>query len=74
MMPKNENAVIHGTGAAVVGAVARPFAREGTKAPLTDCHLASVHNKVAKDILFVGGIAGVSRVDTRDEPAVDAQV
>jgi hypothetical protein len=74
MMPKSENAVIHGTGAAVVGAVARPFAREGTRAPLTDCHLASVHNKVAKDILFVGGIAGVSRVDTRDEPAVDAQV
>ena len=74
MTPKNENAVIHGTGAAVVGAVARLFAREGTKAPLTDCHLASVHNKVAKDILFVGGIAGVSRVDTRDEPAVDAQV
>lgn len=73
-MMKNENGVIHGTGAAVVGAVARPFAREGTKAPLTDCHLASVHNKVAKDILFVGGIAGVSRVDTRDEPAVDAQV
>jgi 3-oxoacyl-[acyl-carrier protein] reductase len=31
MMLKNENAVIHGAGGAVVGAVARAFASEGTR-------------------------------------------
>jgi NAD(P)-dependent dehydrogenase (short-subunit alcohol dehydrogenase family) len=74
MMLKNENAVIHGAGGAVVGAVARAFAREGTRVFLTGCHLASVHNKVAKDILFVGGVAEAPEVDALDEQGVDAQV
>jgi NAD(P)-dependent dehydrogenase (short-subunit alcohol dehydrogenase family) len=74
MMLKNENAVIHGAGGAVTGAVARAFAREGTKMFPAGCHLASVHNKVAKDILFVGGVAEAPEVDALDEQADDARV
>lgn len=74
MMLKNENALIHGAGGAAVGAVARVFAREGTNVFLTGCHLASVHNKGAKDALFVGGVAEAPGVDAPDEHAADAQV
>ena len=74
MMLKNENAVIHGAGGAVVGAVARPFAREGAKFFLTGCHLASIHNRGAKDILFVGRVAEAPEVDALDEQAGDARV
>jgi hypothetical protein len=38
------------------------------------CHLASVRNKVAKDILFVGGVAEAPEVDALDEQANDARV
>jgi NAD(P)-dependent dehydrogenase (short-subunit alcohol dehydrogenase family) len=74
MMLKNENAVIDGAEGAVVGAVTRAFASEGTRVVPTGGHLASVHNKVAKDILFVGGVAEAPEVDALDEQAVDAQV
>jgi NAD(P)-dependent dehydrogenase (short-subunit alcohol dehydrogenase family) len=74
MMMKNENVVIHGDGGAVAGAAARAFARGGTKVLPAGCRLASAHNKVAKDILFVGGVAEAPAVDALDEQAVEAQV
>jgi NAD(P)-dependent dehydrogenase (short-subunit alcohol dehydrogenase family) len=74
MMIKNENAVIYGAGGAVAGAVARAFAREGTKVFLMGCRIAAVHNKVAKDILFAGGVAEAPEVDALDKQSADAQV
>ena len=67
---KNENAVIHGSG----GAVSRTFTREGSKVFPAGCRLASVRNKIAKDILFVGGVAEAPEVDALDKQAVDARV
>lgn len=72
-MMKNETALIHGAGGVVGGVVARAFARESTKVFLTGGHLASVHNKFAKDILFVGGVAEEPEVDALDAQAVDVQ-
>ena len=74
MMMKNENAVIHGAGGSVGGAVARAFAHESTKVFLTGCHFISVHNKFAKHILFVGGVAEAPDVDALDAQSVDVQI
>jgi NAD(P)-dependent dehydrogenase (short-subunit alcohol dehydrogenase family) len=74
MRMKNENAVIHGAGGSVGAAVARAFAYESTKGFLTRCHLTSVHNKFAKNILFVGGVAEASDVDALDAQSVDVQI
>jgi len=74
MTTKNENAVIHGAARAVGGAVARAFTRNSTKVFLTGGHLASVHNKVAKGILFVGGLAAPPEVDALDAHTVDVQI
>jgi len=70
MIFKNENAVIHGSG----GAVARALTRDGSRVFRAGCRLASIHNKVAKDILFVGGVAEAQEVDALYEQAVDARV
>lgn len=70
MVLKNENAAIQGAR----GAVFRAFTCEGTKAFVTDCHLASVRNKVAKDILFPGGVTEGPKVDALNEQTVDARV
>ena len=70
MIFKNENAVMHGSG----GAVARASTREGSGVFLAGYRLASIHNKVAKDILFVGGVAEAPEVDALDAQAVDARV
>ena len=70
MIFKNENAVMHGSG----DAVSRTFTREDSKVFQAGCRLASVHNKVAKDILFVGGVAEASEVDALDEQTVDGRV
>jgi hypothetical protein len=63
---KNENALIHGAGGTAT--------REGSKVFPAGCRLGSVHNKVAKDILFERGIAEAPAVDALDEQAVGAQI
>ena len=70
MMFKNENTVTHGSG----DAVSRTFTREGSRAVPPGCRLALVRNKIAKDILFVGGVAEAPKVDALDQQAVDARV
>jgi hypothetical protein len=63
---KNENALIRGAGDTAT--------REGSKVFTAGCRLSTVHSKVAKDILFVGGVAEAPAVDALDEQSVDAQV
>jgi NAD(P)-dependent dehydrogenase (short-subunit alcohol dehydrogenase family) len=69
-MLKNKVAVIHGSGGAVGGAVARAFAREGARLFLAGRHLKSV-DALAREIVAAGGIAEAAEVDALNEPAVD---
>lgn len=73
MMLKDKVAVIYGAGGGIGGAVARAFAREGTRLFLTGRDLASVEI-VAKDIESAGGSAEPARVDALDEQAVDTHL
>ena len=66
----DKNAIIHGAGGAIGGAVARAFAREGAKVFLAGRTLAKV-DAVARDISASGGVAGTARVDALDEQAVE---
>jgi NAD(P)-dependent dehydrogenase (short-subunit alcohol dehydrogenase family) len=70
MMLKDKVAVLYGAGGAIGGAVARAFAREGSKLYLTGRHLAPVE-AVAKDVVSAGGSADAAEVDALDEQAVD---
>ena len=65
----NKNAVIHGAGGAIGGAVARAFAREGAKVYLAGRTLAKL-DAVASDISARGGLAETARLDALDERAV----
>ena len=64
-----KNAVIHGAGGAIGGAVARAFGREGANLFLAGRTLAKLH-AVASEIAAVGGTVETARVDALDERAV----
>jgi NAD(P)-dependent dehydrogenase (short-subunit alcohol dehydrogenase family) len=70
MLLKNKISVIYGAGGAIGGAVARAFAREGTKLFLTGRLRAPVE-AVLKDIVSAGGSAEAAEVDALEEQAVD---
>lgn len=73
MLLQNKNAVIHGAGGAIGGAVARAFAREGARLFLTGRHRASIE-AVAREIVSSGGSAEAAEVDALDETAVDSHL
>jgi 3-oxoacyl-[acyl-carrier protein] reductase len=68
---EGKNAVVHGGGGAIGGAVARAFAREGARVFLAGRTRASLE-EVAGDIRAAGGTAGTAVVDALDGRAVDA--
>jgi NAD(P)-dependent dehydrogenase (short-subunit alcohol dehydrogenase family) len=70
MLLDNKIGVIYGAGGAIGGAVARAFAREGSRLFLTGRLRAPVE-AVAKDIVSAGGSAEAAEVDALDEQAVD---
>ena len=53
---ENKNAIIYGGGGSIGGAIARAFAREGTKVFLAGRTLTTLE-EVAKDIRSAGGVA-----------------
>jgi NAD(P)-dependent dehydrogenase (short-subunit alcohol dehydrogenase family) len=65
-----KNAVIHGAGGAIGGAIARAFARHGARVFLAGRTPAKLE-AVAKEISAAGGVAETARVDALDEQAVD---
>jgi len=69
-MLQGKNAVIHGGGGAIGGAVARAFAREGANVFLAGRTLARL-DQVAADISAAGGWAETAEVDALDERAVN---
>jgi 3-oxoacyl-[acyl-carrier protein] reductase len=69
MLLSNKNALIHGAGGAIGGAVARAFAQAGARVFLAGRTLAKL-DKVAVDIRAAGGTAHVAVVDALDEDAV----
>src|SRR5262245_59584560 len=69
-MLKDKVAVIYGAGGAIGGAVARAFAREGTKLFLNGRRREPVE-AVAKEIVSGGGSAAAATLDALDEQAVD---
>jgi 3-oxoacyl-[acyl-carrier protein] reductase len=70
MLLAKKNAVVHGGGGAVGGAVARAFAREGARVFLAGRTLSSLH-EVAREIGAAGGVADTAQVDALDEKAVE---
>jgi NAD(P)-dependent dehydrogenase (short-subunit alcohol dehydrogenase family) len=70
MMLKDKIAVIYGAGGAIGGAVARAFAREGSRLFLTG-RLRPPVEAVARDVVAAGGAAEAAEVDALDEQAVD---
>jgi NAD(P)-dependent dehydrogenase (short-subunit alcohol dehydrogenase family) len=69
MMLTNKVAVVYGAGAAIGGAVAREFAREGARVFLTGHQRAQV-DVIAKEIGSAGGDAEAAEVDALDEKAI----
>lgn len=67
---ENKNALIHGGGGAIGGAIARAFAREGAKVFLAGRTLAKLE-AVATDVAAAGGVAEIAQVDALDERAVN---
>ena len=70
MLLEGKNAVIHGGGGTIGGAVARAFAREGATVFLAGRTLEKLE-AVAADIRAAGEEAEVAVVDALDERAVD---
>jgi 3-oxoacyl-[acyl-carrier protein] reductase len=68
---ENKNALIHGGGGAIGGAIARAFARQGAKVFLAGRTLAKLE-AVARDVSGAGGVAEVAQVDALDERAVNS--
>jgi NAD(P)-dependent dehydrogenase (short-subunit alcohol dehydrogenase family) len=66
----SKNAVIHGAGGSLGGAVARTFAREGANVFLSG-RTREPLERVAADIEAAGGHAEVAVLDATDERAVD---
>lgn len=71
MLLEHRNAVVHGAGGAVGGAVARAFAGEGARVFLAGRGRESL-DRVAADIARAGGVAETAQVDALDEAAVEA--
>ena len=69
---ENKNAIVHGGGGAIGGAVSRAFACEGAHLFLAGRTLAKVE-AVAEEISAAGGTAEAARVDALDEQTVDEQ-
>jgi 3-oxoacyl-[acyl-carrier protein] reductase len=70
MKLKAKNALVHGAGGAVGGAVARAFARDGARVFLAGRTLASLEI-VAKNVRAAGGVAETIETDAFDEQAVE---
>jgi 3-oxoacyl-[acyl-carrier protein] reductase len=73
MLLENKVAVIYGAGGPIGGAVARAFAREGTRVFLAGRTKAKL-DKVADEIRSNGGVADTDVVDALDERSVDKYV
>ncbi len=69
MLLENKNAVIHGGGGSIGGAVARTFAREGARVFLAG-RTREPLDKVAEEIRSAGAVAETAQVDALDERAV----
>jgi NAD(P)-dependent dehydrogenase (short-subunit alcohol dehydrogenase family) len=69
---ENKNAIVHGGGGAIGGAVSRAFACEGAHLFLAGRTLAKVE-AVAEEISAAGRTAEAARVDALDEQTVDEQ-
>jgi len=70
MLLENKRAVIYGGGGSIGGAVARAFAREGSRVFLAGRTRAPLE-KVAEAIRATGGAVEIAEVDALDEQAVD---
>lgn len=70
---KDKTTIIYGAGGAVGGALARAFAREGSRVFVTGRRRAPVE-ALAKDIAASGGVAYAAEVDALDEAAVGAHL
>lgn len=73
MLLQNKTAVIYGGGGAIGGAVARTFAREGSKIFLAGRTLAKL-DAVANEIAGAGGVAEAAEVNASDEEVVEKHV
>jgi 3-oxoacyl-[acyl-carrier protein] reductase len=73
MLLEDRNAVIYGGGGKVGGAVARAFAREGSRIFLAGRTLESL-DEVAEEIRSAGGVAETAQVDALHEQAVNSYV
>jgi NAD(P)-dependent dehydrogenase (short-subunit alcohol dehydrogenase family) len=71
MLLESKNAVVHGAGGAIGGAVARAFASEGARVFLAGRGRESV-DRVAAEIAGAGGAVETAQVDALDERAVEA--
>lgn len=72
-MLQGKVAVIYGAGGAIGGAVARAFAREGSRLFITGRRQEPV-SAVARDIVGGGGSAEAAQIDALDEQAVNAHL
>src|SRR5687768_6135189 len=70
MLLENKNAVIYGGAGAIVGAVARVFAREGARVFIAG-RTQSKLDAVANDIIAAGGTIETAQVDAFDQQAVE---
>lgn len=70
MLLQGKNAIIHGGGGAIGGAVARAFAREGARVFLAG-RTAQKLERVAAEIRAGGGVVETAVVDALDEDAVE---
>ena len=73
MLLENKVAIIYGAGGPIGGAVARAFAREGSKVFLVGRTKAKL-DKVADEIRSNGGAVDIAVIDALDEGAVDKYV
>jgi 3-oxoacyl-[acyl-carrier protein] reductase len=73
MLLANKDAVIYGGSGAIGSAVARAFARGGTKVFLAGRTLAKL-NTVAREISSARGAAETAQVDALDEHSVEQHI
>jgi 3-oxoacyl-[acyl-carrier protein] reductase len=73
MMLQNKNAVIYGAGGSLGVAIAKAFATAGARVFLTGRNFASVQ-KVADEIIALGGLAEAAQVNAFDESAINSHL
>jgi 3-oxoacyl-[acyl-carrier protein] reductase len=73
MMLQHKNAVIYGAGGSLGGAVAKAMAHAGARVFLSGHRIDSIQ-KVADEILAMGGKAEVAVVDAMDEKAIAGHI